>query len=45
MGEVASELFINIVSAAIVLVVGIWAAKLIRKLVVSVMKKKKSNPC
>lgn len=44
MGEFASGLFINIISAAVVLVVGIWAAKLIKKLVVSVMQKKAIEP-
>ena len=44
MGEFASGLFINIISAAVVLVVGIWAAKLIKNLVVSVMQKKAIEP-
>jgi small conductance mechanosensitive channel len=44
MGEFATGLFINIISAAIVLVAGIWAAKLIKKLVISLMEKKEIEP-
>ncbi len=44
MGEFATELFINLFSAAVVLVVGIWAARLIRKLLVSLMEKKEIEP-
>ena len=40
MEEFASELFINIISAAVVLIVGLWVAKFIRKLVNSMMEKK-----
>ena len=44
MGEFATGLFINIISATVVLVAGIWAAKLIKKLVVSIMEKKEIEP-
>ena len=44
MGEFATGLFINIISAAVVLVVGIWAAKLIKKLVISLLEKKEIEP-
>ena len=44
MGEFATGLFINIISATVVLVAGIWAAKLIKKLVVSIMDKKEIEP-
>ena len=44
MGEFATGLFINIISAAVVLVAGIWAAKLIKKLVVSLMENKEIEP-
>ena len=44
MGEFATGLFINIISAAIVLVAGIWAAKLIKQLIVSLMGKKEIEP-
>jgi len=44
MGEFATGLFINIISAIVVLVAGIWAAKLIKKLVVSIMDKKEIEP-
>ena len=44
MGEFATGLFINIISATVVLVAGIWAAKLIKKLVVSIMGKKEIEP-
>jgi len=44
MGEFATGLFINIISAAVVLVVGIWAAKFIKKLVVTLMEKKGIEP-
>ena len=44
MGEFATGLFINIISAIVVLVVGIWAAKFIKKLVVTLMEKKGIEP-
>ncbi|RKZ49694.1 MAG: mechanosensitive ion channel family protein [Gammaproteobacteria bacterium] len=44
MGEIATGLFINLFSAAVVLVAGIWAARLIRKLLVSLMEKKEIEP-
>lgn len=44
MGEFATGLFINLISAAVVLVVGIWATKLIKKLVISLMEKKGIEP-
>ena len=44
MGEFATGLFINIISAIVVLVVGIWAAKIIKKLVVTLMEKKGIEP-
>jgi len=44
MGEFATGLFINIISAVVVLIAGIWAAKLIKKLVISILEKKEIEP-
>lgn len=40
MGDIASGLFTNIISAIIILIMGIWASKHIKKLIVALMKKK-----
>lgn len=40
MGELSTNLIINIVTAAIILVVGWWIAKLIQKLITGIMRKK-----